>query len=98
MIGIRVAFSDASKLEERTKFHPQHKAHLSSAPFRVLISGPASLENSEATDAAFLVAEVDTLQDLKAFSDRDPFVVNKVYKDVRIFEWKPSLGDLVKAI
>jgi uncharacterized protein YciI len=97
MIVFRYAYSDPTKPELRQQFHADHKAHIRNAPFRVIASGPAYRFGSEETAAALLIAEVEAVEDVAAFSARDPFVLQGVYAHVAIFEWRPGI-DLTSSL
>lgn len=92
MFVFRYAVSNPLKGDARQQFHADHKAHIRNAPFRIVSSGPAFLPGSEATAAALLIAEVTDIEELKAFSALDPFVIHDVYSSVSILEWRPTIG------
>lgn len=94
MIVIRYALSDPQKSELRLRLQAAHKAHIHNAPFQVLMSGPAFEEGSQVTNAALLVAEVETFTQLVTFSAADPFVHSGVYSRTWLLEWRPSLGKI----
>lgn len=98
MIAIRYAVSDQTRTSERTLYHAEHKAYLQNAPMRVFASGPAFKEGSEATAAALLIVEVESLSELADFSANDPFVRHEVYAEVQILEWRPSQTEMLRLL
>ncbi len=91
MLAVRFAETDPDRLEERERWLAAHRAHLRGGGVAVLQSGPlASPDGGPA--GGLLVAEVDSLDALRRFSDADPFVVHGVYGRIRILRWDRTIG------
>ena len=91
MLAVRFAETSPDKLDERMIWLAQHQAHLRSGAVKILQSGP--LAAADGTPAGgLLIAEVDALDDLRRFSDADPFVVHGIYGRVEILHWARTIG------
>lgn len=84
MLTARIAFSDNARERERATHFEAHKQHLRSGSIRILQSGPFRKGDLK---GALIVAEVQSIEEMQAFSQNDPFVVHKVYDTVHVVEW-----------
>ncbi len=91
MLAVRYAETSPDKLAERLALLSQHQAHLRSGAITIVQSGPLSGDGG-APAGGLLVAEVDSLDDLRRFSDADPFVVHGIYDRVQILRWNRTIG------
>jgi uncharacterized protein YciI len=91
MLAVRWAETSPDKLSERQTWLAQHQAHLRSGAVEIVQSGPMSLDDGTPA-GGLLIAEVESLDDLRRFSDADPFVVHGVYGRVHILRWTPTIG------
>ncbi len=91
MLAVRLAETSPDKLEERTIWLAAHQAHLRSGAVTIVQSGPLA-DDAGAPAGGLLIADVDTLEDLRRFSDADPFVVHGIYGRVRILQWNRTIG------
>lgn len=89
MIAVRIALTDDARTAEREHHLEAHKAYLRSADVRILQSGPFK---APGRTGALVIAEVDDLAAMQAFSHGDPFVVHGVYRSVEIAEWTVTLS------
>lgn len=89
MIAVRIALTDDARTAERERHLEAHKAYLRSAGVRILQSGPFKAPGRA---GALIIAEVDDLAAMHAFSNADPFVVHGVYRSVEIVEWTVTLS------
>ncbi len=93
MLVVRIAFNNPDNAGHR-QFHLEaHKAHLRSATFPLVSSGPVHDRQGRQV-GAILVAKVDILEDFERFCAADPFVINGIYATPIIVEWRPTLGSL----
>ncbi|MBX4864168.1 YciI family protein [Rhizobium sophorae] len=91
MLAARIAYSSEGHAEVRARYFEDHKLYLRSTGLKIRQSGP--LFNGDGPQiGALIVAEVEDLAELTAFSARDPFVVHGVYRQVEIFEWRVTIG------
>lgn len=93
MIAVRFAISNPEKSSERENYFEDHKKYLRSSGFDIIHSGPL-LEETGSGQGALVVAKVVNLEDMRRFSENDPFVRNGVYGVVKIYEWTPTIGSL----
>ena len=68
----------------RDTHYPEHRLHLAAATVKLLVAGPFTEVNSENKIGSMLVVEGNNIEEVKAFVERDPFFVNRVWKDVQI--------------
>jgi len=77
----------------RAKHVEEHKAYLSSAPFKILVSGPLLEDDNETINGScFLIEALDKHQVLK-FNQNDPFTKAGVWRqvDIRHFaKWRDN--------
>ncbi|PUE60203.1 hypothetical protein B9Z44_11860 [Limnohabitans curvus] len=70
--------------EIRAKHVEAHKAYLSAAPFKILVSGPLLEDDNETINGScFLIEAVDKAQ-LVNFNQNDPFMKAGVWQQVEI--------------
>ena len=91
MLAIRHAETSPDKIAQRQTWLAQHRAHLRSGAIEIVQSGPL-LDEAGAPVGGLLVAEVDSLDDLRRFSDADPFVIHGIYGRVHIRRWDRTIG------
>ncbi|MBB3320365.1 MULTISPECIES: YciI family protein [unclassified Rhizobium] len=96
MLAVRVAISDPNKDSVRKIYLEDHKRHLRSGQLSILQSGPI-MNDSGIGEGGVVVADVGSLEEMRRFSSADPFVVHGVYRDVVIYEWRPTIGALASA-
>jgi uncharacterized protein len=92
MLAARIAFSNPDSEAARARYIEDHKSYLRSADIAILQSGPVFGEDGKQI-GALVVADVETLTQLKDFSDGDPFVRHGIYRDVKIVEWRVSIDN-----
>lgn len=90
MIAVRLAISNPEKSSERDFYFEEHKKYLRSGVLDIIQSGPILRETGDG-HGALVVANVTTIDEMRRFSAKDPFVENGVYGVVEIYEWKPTL-------
>ena len=93
MLAVRIAHSDPTKAVERQTHFEEHKRYLREVPLRILLSGPWA-SGDQGNTGALIVAEVESLAELEAFSAADPFVTHGVYGSVQVLRWNLSLSRL----
>lgn len=84
MLAARIAISDNSRITERAAHFEAHKQYLRSGGLKILKSGPFAHETLK---GALILADVESLEEMKCFNAHDPFVIHGVYKVVHIVEW-----------
>ncbi|SOE87578.1 Uncharacterized conserved protein YciI, contains a putative active-site phosphohistidine [Burkholderia sp. YR290] len=70
--------------------YPAHRAHLAAATVKLLVAGPFTEVNSNRKIGSMLVVEADNIEDVRAFAQRDPFFVNRVWNNVQIHPYVKS--------
>jgi len=91
MLAVRFAISDPTKESVREIYLEDHKRHLRSGQLSIIQSGPI-MDEAGKGEGGVVVADVSSLEEMRRFSSADPFVVHGVYRDVAIYEWRPTLG------
>jgi hypothetical protein len=84
--------SDPERKLERTQYLDDHKRHLRETSLKIVLSGPVFDAGGDQV-GGMVVAEVDDLDDLRRFSDDDPFVVHKVYVDIKVCQWAATIDN-----
>ncbi|GAB3628371.1 hypothetical protein PTE30175_01797 [Pandoraea terrae] len=74
----------------RDEHYPEHRAHLASAPLKLLVAGPLTEVAGEKRIGSMLLVEAENIAEAKAFAERDPFFVRRVWKDVQIHPFVKS--------
>jgi uncharacterized protein YciI len=85
----------AGALPERLRVREAHRARLREpAPHavKVLLAGP--LADDAGMNGTLLVVQADTLEQVRAFVDGDPYVAAGVYDRIDIRPWTCGLGPL----
>ncbi|MCW6509260.1 YciI family protein [Lichenifustis flavocetrariae] len=91
MLAVRYAKTSPDKLAERQTWLAQHQSYLRSGAVDIVQSGP--LSHDDGTPAGgLLIANVESLDDLRRFSDADPFVLHGVYHQIQIMRWNRTIG------
>ena len=93
MIAVRLAISNPDKSSERDIYFEDHKKYLRSGALDIIQSGPILCEAGR-SQGGMVVANVNTLEEMRRFSDNDPFVQNGVYGLVEIYEWTPTIDNM----
>lgn len=81
---------DPATPNAREDHYAQHRAHLASATVKLLVAGPYTEATSERKIGSMLLVEAENLEQVRAFAERDPFYVNRVWNDVRIHPFVKS--------
>jgi uncharacterized protein YciI len=71
-------------VEKRLANYENHKAYLGSAPVKTIISGPLLADDEQTMIGSCFVIEADTLAEVEAFNDNDPFKKVGLWKTVSI--------------
>lgn len=71
-------------VEKRLANYDAHKAYLSSAPLKTVISGPLLADDEETMIGSCFVVEADSLADVEAFNRNDPFAKIDLWQTVSI--------------
>ena len=71
-------------LPARLALYQAHKDYLSTAPLKTVISGPLVAEDGETMIGSCFVVEADSITDVQAFHDADPFKAAGVWEHVHI--------------
>lgn len=71
-------------VEKRLAHYDAHKAYLSAAGVKTLISGPLLADDEETMIGSCFLLEAETLAEVEAFNRNDPFAKADVWKTVSI--------------
>lgn len=71
-------------VEKRLANYEDHKAYLGSAPVKTIISGPLLADDEQTMIGSCFVIEADTLAEVEAFNDNDPFKKIGLWKSISI--------------
>ena len=91
MLAVRYAETSPDKLAERQTRLTAHQAYLRSGAIEIVQSGPL-FDADGAPSGGLLIAEVENLDELRRFSDADPFVRHGIDHRVQIMRWNRTLG------
>jgi uncharacterized protein len=81
---------DPSTPDAREAHYPEHRAHLASAPLKLLVAGPLTDVIGDKKIGSMLLVEAATIKEVNAFAESDPFFKNKVWKEVSIHPFVKS--------
>jgi uncharacterized protein YciI len=73
-----------SSAEIRVKHVDAHKAYLSAAPFKILVSGPLLEDDNETINGSCFLIEAADKEQVVQFNQADPFTKAGVWKQVEI--------------
>jgi uncharacterized protein len=68
----------------RQQYVEEHKAYLSAAPFKILISGPLLEEDRSTINGSCLIVEAQSKEQVVQFNENDPFTKAGVWSSVEI--------------
>lgn len=71
-------------VEKRLEHYEAHKAYLSTAPVKTLISGPLLADDNETMIGSCFLLEADSLAEVEAFNRNDPFAKAGLWERVSI--------------
>ncbi len=71
-------------VEKRLANYDDHKAYLGSAPIKIVISGPLLADDEETMIGSCFVIEADTLAEVEAFNNNDPFKKVNLWKTISV--------------
>jgi uncharacterized protein len=69
---------------------PEHRVHLASAPVKLLVAGPLTAVEGQKRIGSMLLVEGNNISEVRAFVERDPYFVHRVWKDVQIHPFVKS--------
>ena len=78
------ALDKPGALETRLAHYEAHKAYLAKAPIKIVISGPLVAADGETMIGSCFLVEADSIADVRAFHDADPFKAAGVWEHVHI--------------
>ena len=84
MLFIIHAKDKAGALPTRLANYDAHKAYLSNAPIRIVISGPLTSDDGETMIGSCFLVEANAMAEVLAFHEADPFKVAGVWERVHI--------------
>lgn len=73
--------------EKRLEHYDGHRAHLTSAPFLLLLSGPLYSDDGQMRIGSLLIVDAPAKSDVVDFSRNDPFMRFGVWETVNIFAY-----------
>ena len=78
------ALDKPGALPTRLAHYEAHKAYLAKAPIRIVISGPLVAADGETMIGSCFLVEAESIADVQAFHDADPFKAAGVWEHVHI--------------
>lgn len=78
------ALDRAGALPTRLAHYEAHKAYLSKAKIKTVISGPLVADDGETMIGSCFLVEAGTREEVQAFHDNDPFKAAGVWEHVHI--------------
>lgn len=93
MLICRIAYDTEGKDDIRKQHYEEHRAHLRSGVEKGIVqSGPFFEAEGGQKLGALIVFDVDSLDQVKAFSEQDPFIKYGVYGVVHYVRWDKTIG------
>jgi uncharacterized protein YciI len=83
-------------LETRKATRREHLEHLKELGDRLKLAGPLLTEDGKEPRGSLLVIEGESLADIKAIADADPYTRAGVFQSVDIRPWTVVIGGLGK--
>ncbi|OUL72752.1 YciI family protein [Paraburkholderia hospita] len=71
-------------VEKRLENYDAHKAYLATSPVKTLVSGPVVAEDNQTMIGSFFLYESDSIEEVRAFNQADPFNKAGIWKTVDI--------------
>lgn len=81
---------DPATPNAREEHYPAHRAHLAAATVKLMVAGPFTEVAGERKIGSMLVVEANSIEDVRAFAQRDPFYVHRVWNSVQIHPYVKS--------
>ena len=81
---------DSATPNAREAHYPAHRVHLEAATLRLVLAGPFTDVSGDKKIGSLLVVEANSIEEVKAFTEKDPFHINRVWKDVQIHPYIKS--------
>lgn len=93
MLYLRICFDKPESGAIRDELRMTHREYLK--PFleagkgvRILQAGPMCINDTDDRNlGSFLIVEADSVQEVQAFHDGDPFTKAGIFDDVRLVRW-----------
>ncbi|WP_024302923.1 YciI family protein [Pseudogulbenkiania sp. MAI-1] len=77
----------------RLEHYDAHRAYVAGAPLKVMQAGPLLDATGNTRIGSLLIVEADSLQDVQAFSEGDPFRRLDVWATVQIHAYVVAVGN-----
>lgn len=98
MLFLRICFDAPGKGELRNQFREKHRAYLK--PFiapgqsvHLVQAGPMCVSDDDDTNlGSFMIVEADSIAQVQAFHEGDPFTLEGVFGRVDICRWDRHIG------
>ncbi len=74
----------AGRVADRLALYDAHKAYLASKPIDIVISGPLLADDGETMIGSCFLVEADSLAEVQAFHEADPFHAAGIWEHVSI--------------
>jgi uncharacterized protein YciI len=98
MLYVVICIDKPGVLETRKATRGEHLEHLKSLGTRLKIAGPFLTEDGKEPRGSLLVIEGDSLAEVRAISDDDPYAKAGVFQSVDIRPWTIVLGGLARQV
>ncbi|MCD2172528.1 YciI family protein [Rhizobium sp. C4] len=73
-----------NSVEKRLAHYDAHKAYISNAPLKMVISGPLLADDEETMIGSCFLLEAKSLQEVEAFNREDPFYKADLWAQISI--------------
>jgi uncharacterized protein YciI len=80
-------------VQDRLANYDAHKAYLSSAPIRIVISGPLLADDGETMIGSLFLFEADSKEAVVAFNKADPFNAAGIWQQVNIHPFNKRMDN-----
>jgi uncharacterized protein YciI len=79
--------------QRRLEHYEEHKAYLTSAPIRILVSGPLVSDDGETMIGSLFLVEADSRAAVEAFNAADPFRRAGVWANINIHRFNKRVDE-----
>ena len=84
---------DPATPNARAQHAAEHRVHLASATVKLLVAGRMTEVEGDRIIGSMLYVEADDISEVRAFAQRDPYFINRVWKDVQIHPYVKSIDN-----
>ncbi|MBJ7437795.1 MAG: YciI family protein [Sphingopyxis sp.] len=91
MLFLRLCIDKPDALELRNQHRDDHRAYLGSGVAKIVQAGPL-LDESGDMAGSMIIVDAESLGDVQAFHDDDPFTKVGLFDKVLLYKWDRHIG------